>query len=685
MEYVTIGDVLGYEKYNAIVYLLRKFKRLTSDLRIASEIKSDYGSYSFSDGLTSVGGNYILEDDVTITSSDVLLNCFYTFHFTVVDVNLSGTVNRRVVSVTGDTGDDGELSVTLPSDSLESDEQILPDFKVDIVFDEHEYYTPIAGLNIDLSVDKLYVDVGDTATVTAVFTTENGTPMQGLTTSFDVNGAVTTKVTDENGEATITYTGVGGVGWVTVKVGSDSVKFYDGEVTTAEYTGDSITLGYSNKWLDTVGEAIIDWGDGTTSTVNNPTNSLTHNYTDSESNHEIVFIGEVTKIGDFCFESCTGLTSIVVPNSVTSLGTACFRGCTGLTSVTMADSITRLEYNCFYGCAGLTSVVIPDYVTTLGEGCFQECTGLTSVTIPNSVVSIGGTCFWNCGALIDYQLYWEIPPKTWSSYDMPYNTNTLFIIPVGETSNYISKGYPSTKIVERGDTLTITADKPIIQSTETSTITAQLKHDGRIATGKTLSYEIKHGSTTIDSGLDTTDSNGEIDITYTGTGIGEVDIIITYDTLEETYEILDAIAYDKGTITEHSDIWTGNTSDLTRQSDSSLFSSTASRYIDNDTLITGDFEATFEAMATNAPMWGVVDETKTYRTRAYFRNDATFVYYKLTRQNGVITFKYSSDGTNWSNISAQASEFTTEDCYFRFHNNNGIKSITFKNLLIYPI
>ena len=144
MDYFSLGSEISYPNYNALVYLLRKFKRLTSDLKLGNNvISSDYGTYSVTGGLTSVGGNFILEDDVTISSSDVLLNCFYTFHFTVVDVNLSGTVNRRVVSVTGDTGDNGVLEVVLEPSLLEDDEVLLPDFKVDIVFDPHEYYTPV--------------------------------------------------------------------------------------------------------------------------------------------------------------------------------------------------------------------------------------------------------------------------------------------------------------------------------------------------------------------------------------------------------------------------------------------------------------------------------------------------------------------------------------------------------------
>ena len=35
----------------------------------------------------------------------------------------------------------------------------------------------------------------------------------------------------------------------------------------------------------------------------------------------------VTSLGYDCFEGCTGLTSITIPNSVTSLGIHCFVSC----------------------------------------------------------------------------------------------------------------------------------------------------------------------------------------------------------------------------------------------------------------------------------------------------------------------------------------------------------------------
>lgn len=195
----------------------------------------------------------------------------------------------------------------------------------------------------------------------------------------------------------------------------------------ATVTGNNVRLGRSNLWLGTTGDVIIDWGDGTSDTVNNPTQNLSHTYSDGKQSHNIIFVGTVTSLEDGCFENCTNLTSVIIPNSVTSLGSACFNGCTGL-----------------------TSVIIPNSVVTLRSYCFYRCNNLTSLVIPDSVVTLGSYCFLNCTNLIDYQLYWTGNNIiTYNSNKMPNNTNSTFTIPAGETANYVAKGYPSNKLVER--------------------------------------------------------------------------------------------------------------------------------------------------------------------------------------------------------------------------------------------
>ena len=51
-------------------------------------------------------------------------------------------------------------------------------------------------------------------------------------------------------------------------------------------------------------------------------------------------------------------------------------------------SVTSLADGCFQYCSSLTAITIPNSVTSVGDGCFSDCSSLTSITIPNSVTNI---------------------------------------------------------------------------------------------------------------------------------------------------------------------------------------------------------------------------------------------------------------------------------------------------------
>ena len=61
--------------------------------------------------------------------------------------------------------------------------------------------------------------------------------------------------------------------------------------------------------------------------------------------------GENYAIGNYAFAYCSGLTSVVIPNSVTSIGSSAFYGCISLTSIVIPNSVTSIGENAFYGTA----------------------------------------------------------------------------------------------------------------------------------------------------------------------------------------------------------------------------------------------------------------------------------------------------------------------------------------------
>lgn len=107
----------------------------------------------------------------------------------------------------------------------------------------------------------------------------------------------------------------------------------------------------------------------------------------------------VTSIGDYAFYDCGGLASITIPDSVTNIGDFSFRNCSGLTSITILDSVISIGDYAFSGCSGLTNVKIGNNVTSMGDSAFSGCSGLTSITIPDSVINIGDYAFSYCSGL----------------------------------------------------------------------------------------------------------------------------------------------------------------------------------------------------------------------------------------------------------------------------------------------
>ena len=113
----------------------------------------------------------------------------------------------------------------------------------------------------------------------------------------------------------------------------------------------------------------------------------------------VIIPNSVTSIGDWAFYYCSGLTSVTIPNSVTSIGNDAFRNCSGLTSVTIPNSVTSIGNFAFQGCSSLTSIAIPDWVSSIGQSAFEDCSALTSVIIGNGVKTIWQSAFRGCSNL----------------------------------------------------------------------------------------------------------------------------------------------------------------------------------------------------------------------------------------------------------------------------------------------
>ena len=121
------------------------------------------------------------------------------------------------------------------------------------------------------------------------------------------------------------------------------------------------------------------------------------------------------KLGDYVFNGCSGLTSLILPSSVTKIGCYALFNCIGLTSLTLPSSVTEIGEAAFLNCRGLTNFTIPSGVTKIGGAAFFCCYGLISLTIPSSVTAIGSEAFKHCSGLTSIYVYMEKLPETGSN------------------------------------------------------------------------------------------------------------------------------------------------------------------------------------------------------------------------------------------------------------------------------
>ena len=174
-------------------------------------------------------------------------------------------------------------------------------------------------------------------------------------------------------------------------------KSYSGEVVIPE----KITYEGVEYTVESIGNYAFSSCSGLTSiTIPNSVTSIGEStFDDCSSLTSVNIPNSVTSIKESTFRGCNSLTSVTIPNSVTNIGISAFGGCSSLSSITIPNSVTSIGRSAFSVCSSLTSIEIPNSVTSIGSSTFSDCSGLTSITIPNSVTSIGDYAFWACKGL----------------------------------------------------------------------------------------------------------------------------------------------------------------------------------------------------------------------------------------------------------------------------------------------
>ena len=107
----------------------------------------------------------------------------------------------------------------------------------------------------------------------------------------------------------------------------------------------------------------------------------------------------VQSVNEYAFYNCENLEKIEIGSGVNKIGKQAFAYCSSLESITLPEGITELPDFVLSFCSSLSELIIPNGVISIGSNAVYACSNLCDVTIPNSVKSIGTNAFWGCESL----------------------------------------------------------------------------------------------------------------------------------------------------------------------------------------------------------------------------------------------------------------------------------------------
>lgn len=267
-------------------------------------------------------------------------------------------------------------------------------------------------------------------------------------------------------------------------------------------------------------------------------------------------------------------------------------------------------------------------------------------------------------------------------YGEGYGTN--WELRHNESSNYAYSHINIPLNIVTPTLISASATNQVITSGDSTTVTATLlDQDGDAIPNRTLSYNVKHGSTVLDTGSATTNSNGQISVPYTGTAIGEVDFEFSYGNfLIETFVVTDCIAIDNATQNSHNDsIW----SSIGRFNRGDEYTTFTYSSVSTSTLsISGDICIEFDVQSnTNYANSGLISirqdgNVLLQATRSSLNISASeFSHIKIEINNNQCTITNTDNGRI---VTGDVTDFNR--FYFRIGAN---EEIHFKNVKIYSI
>ena len=166
---------------------------------------------------------------------------------------------------------------------------------------------------------------------------------------------------------------------------------------------------------------------------------------DEEDNGVYVLPDGFVSIGAGAFRGQNGIQSLTLPSTLTTIGDYAFEYCRGLETIVFSDQglLTSIGANAFDKCISLQSVNLPEGLYTLGSYAFAGNSSLESVDMPSTLKYIGDYAFRDNLQLTTVTNIPGFTPGT-------YNT-------VNYTGRYMFDGCTSlSKVTFRSDFTTLT-------------------------------------------------------------------------------------------------------------------------------------------------------------------------------------------------------------------------------------
>ena len=116
---------------------------------------------------------------------------------------------------------------------------------------------------------------------------------------------------------------------------------------------------------------------------------------------KVVFLLNITKVGDRVCSFASSLVAVDIPEGITSIGIYSFWCCSSLKHIKFPKSLTSIGLGSFADCSSLEEAdLLHTNVEELGYGAFEDCTSLREMKVPDSLQKFSCYVFRGCSELV---------------------------------------------------------------------------------------------------------------------------------------------------------------------------------------------------------------------------------------------------------------------------------------------